>query len=111
MVQAKSAAHGEKWLCDSCGTKFYDLNKRGPNDGAICPECGMELHRPVKVPSKPRKSVSRSVFAKGGAAARPKPADPDETSDEDAEEGEEALLDSDDDADVAEEDEAPESTG
>ncbi|MDA1057790.1 MAG: FYDLN acid domain-containing protein [Proteobacteria bacterium] len=67
MTQATAAKHGEKWTCDKCGTKFYDLMKRGPNNGGMCPECDTELFRIVKLPpGTPRKPKSRSAFSRGG---------------------------------------------
>ena len=35
---------GSKRLCDSCGTKFYDLKKEVP----ICPKCGAEFIVKIK---------------------------------------------------------------
>jgi len=70
LTQATAAKHGEKWTCDKCGTKFYDLMKRGPNNGGMCPECDTELFRVVKLPpGTPRKPKSRSAFSRGGRPA------------------------------------------
>ena len=35
---------GEKYICQSCSTRFYDLNKRP----IICPKCGAEYQPQVK---------------------------------------------------------------
>ena len=40
---------GSKRLCESCGAKFYDLNKLP----AICPKCGAEFAPPMSVAETP----------------------------------------------------------
>ena len=35
---------GNKHICSSCGTKFYDLNKEVPK----CPKCGAEIIIKIK---------------------------------------------------------------
>ena len=91
MTEATTAKHGDKWTCDKCGTKFYDLKKRGPNAGAMCPECGAEVIKVVKLPpGTARKPKSRSAFSR----TRPVPVEK-KAEDEEADD----TLDDDDDKD------------
>ena len=70
LTEATASKHGEKWTCEKCSTKFYDLNKKGPNNGAVCPECGNEVFKVVVLPpGTPRKPKSRSSFSRGGRPA------------------------------------------
>ena len=74
LTEATASKHGEKWTCDKCSTKFYDLNKKGPNNGAVCPECGNEVFKVVVLPpGTPRKPKSRSSFSRGGRPVPEKP--------------------------------------
>ncbi len=100
VVQMRAAAHGQKWLCDQCGTKFYDLKNTGPKGGAVCPECGTELHRTPKLPPGARSSARRQA-----KPVRPAPVKPaaQASSEDDAEEeivdDEDNLLEPDNDDD------------
>jgi hypothetical protein len=48
---------GTKYLCFSCETKFYDLNKPEP----VCPKCETsQLEKPVGEPPKIEKSAVRA---------------------------------------------------
>ena len=40
---------GTKWLCFSCGSRFYDLNKPEP----LCPKCGADQRKRPKVSLAP----------------------------------------------------------
>ena len=85
MTEATAAKHGAKWTCEKCTTKFYDLNKKGPNNGAVCPECGNEVFKIVVLPpGTPRKPKSRSSFARGGRPAPEKPKAAEEENPDDA---------------------------
>jgi uncharacterized protein (TIGR02300 family) len=41
---------GGKWVCFSCGAKFYDLNRPQP----LCPKCGANQHDRPKRDPKPK---------------------------------------------------------
>jgi len=109
VTEAQAAKHGEKWTCEDCGTKYYDLNKKGPGGGSICPECGKENMKVVVLPpGTPRKPKSRSSFTRGGrpepAKAKPEDENPDGAPDDDDEEDDGLPTlgdDDDDDADTA----------
>jgi uncharacterized protein (TIGR02300 family) len=74
LTEATASKHGAKWTCEKCTTKFYDLNKKGPNNGAVCPECGNEVFKVVVLPpGTPRKPKSRSSFSRGGRPVPEKP--------------------------------------
>jgi hypothetical protein len=38
MDAARKERLGQKWVCFSCGARFYDLNKPEP----LCPKCGVD---------------------------------------------------------------------
>ena len=101
MTEATAAKHGAKWTCEKCTTKFYDLNKKGPNNGAVCPECGNEVFKIVVLPpGTPRKPKSRSSFSRGGRPVpeKPKPAEEENPDDapSDDEDGLPTISDDDD---------------
>ncbi|MSQ87254.1 MAG: TIGR02300 family protein [Alphaproteobacteria bacterium] len=76
---------GMKLTCESCGARFYDLNKQL----AICPKCGTKNARPQvfrsRRPAEERAEKAKSLAA--AAAAVPKLVeDPDvEANDDEAE--------------------------
>ena len=74
MTEATASKHGTKWTCEKCTTKFYDLNNKGANNGAVCPECGNEVFKVVLLPpGTPRKPKSRNSFSRGGRPVPEKP--------------------------------------
>jgi uncharacterized protein (TIGR02300 family) len=105
------ASWGTKRTCQSCGARFYDLNK-GP---IKCPKCGREHDREdfVKV-RRGRGAAAATAAASAAAAAAAKAAAAKKKTDEAAlagdelpdVEGDEALEDADDLADEAEDIEA-----
>ena len=63
---------GMKLTCESCGARFYDLNKQP----GVCPKCGTANARPVifkasRRPSAEEREKAASLAAK--AAAKPAP--------------------------------------
>lgn len=88
---------GQKRICVSCGTRFYDLAK----PTAVCPKCGTE--QPPEQP-KPRRggNVTELRKPKKVAAADEAEADPEVEAEGDSEEALEdaADLDEDDDDDT-----------
>ena len=89
---------GDKRVCVSCGTRFYDLG-RAP---AACPKCGTE--QPVEQP-RARRSGNVVDLRKPKKAAAVDEAEADPEVEADAEEAEEGVLedaaDLDDDEDDA----------
>jgi uncharacterized protein (TIGR02300 family) len=53
---------GTRYVCFSCGTKFYDLNRPAPT----CPECGKDQRE------APVRDI-KSLLSKGGAKKRTEP--------------------------------------
>lgn len=89
---------GMKLTCDSCGARFYDLNK----SPARCPKCGTANTRPTIF--KSRRSTSEEREEKRAAAAAPPP-EPEETevaAAADDEEEDEAVIE--DTSDLGEDD-------
>lgn len=82
---------GTRYVCFSCGTKFYDLNKPTPT----CPECGKDQRE------APVRDI-KSLLSKGGGKKRTEP-DFEDIEEEDLDEelggvdGEESEEDEDDD--------------
>ena len=72
---------GNKHLCVSCNTKFYDLQKEVP----VCPKCGEEII--VKV--KPR--LGRPPLNKKPIVTPPKVKEENKDAQEDAQEDEEGI--------------------
>ena len=102
---------GMKLTCESCGARFYDLNKQP----GVCPKCGTANARPVifkasRRPSAEEREKAANLAAK--AAAKPTPDEDavDETADdedEDVIEDTSDLGEDDDDVEVpVEKDEA-----
>jgi uncharacterized protein (TIGR02300 family) len=62
---------GMKLTCESCGARFYDLNKQP----AICPKCGAKNARPQvfrnRRPAEERAEKAK-LLAAAAAAAKPK---------------------------------------
>tara|TARA_B100001564_G_C20246510_1_gene492909 strand:- start:56 stop:472 length:417 start_codon:yes stop_codon:yes gene_type:complete len=48
---------GRKRICQSCGTKYYDLNK----SSMICPSCGAQFDQDLFLKNKKSKTVSTKV--------------------------------------------------
>lgn len=63
---------GMKLTCESCGARFYDLNKQP----GICPKCGTANARPVIFKAsrqRPNEERDKLAAAKAAAAAAAKP--------------------------------------
>ena len=88
---------GMKLTCESCGARFYDLNKQP----GICPKCGTANARPVIFKaSRGRPAEEKVVAQKAPAAAAPDEDDVPEV--EDDEEEDEAVIE--DTSDLGEDD-------
>ncbi len=94
---------GMKLTCESCGARFYDLNKQP----GICPKCGQANARPVifKASRRPAEDREKAAAAAAKAAAAPAPvADEDDVADVDTDDDEdEAVIE--DTSDLGEDDE------
>jgi len=62
---------GMKLTCESCGARFYDLNKTP----GVCPKCGTANARPVifKASRRPAEDREKAAAAAAKLAAAPKP--------------------------------------
>ena len=60
---------GMKLTCDSCGARFYDLNKQP----GVCPKCGTANARPVIFKASRRPTAEDKSAAAAKAAAPPPP--------------------------------------
>lgn len=79
------AAWGEKFTCQSCGTRFYDMKKKPPT----CPKCDT-----VFEPEKPKGRRAKAVAPVAEAKAEEKPVVEEATAEtEEDEELDEALAD------------------
>lgn len=88
---------GMKLTCESCGARFYDLNKQP----GICPKCGTANARPVIFKaSRGRPAEEKVVVQKAPPAAAPEEDDVPETEDEEDED--EAVIE--DTSDLGEDD-------
>ncbi len=76
---------GQKRICVSCSTRFYDLGK----SPAACPKCGTE--QPVEQP-RPRRSGNVTEVRKPKKVVVADEAEPDAEVEADAEEAEEGVL-------------------
>jgi uncharacterized protein (TIGR02300 family) len=86
-----------KLTCESCGARFYDLNKQP----GICPKCGTANARPVIFKaSRGRPAEEKVVVQKAPPAAAPEEDDVPETEDEEDED--EAVIE--DTSDLGEDD-------
>ncbi|MGE3474323.1 MAG: TIGR02300 family protein [Rhodospirillaceae bacterium] len=96
---------GMKLTCESCGARFYDLNKQP----GICPKCGTANARPVIFKASRRPSAEDREKAAAAHKAPPKPAadeddvgaDDSDDEDEDVIEDTSDLGEDDDDVEVA----------
>jgi len=61
MDTARKAKLGERWVCFSCGARFYDLNKPEP----LCPKCGSNQHESpqFKKPKRAKKAATPKKVA------------------------------------------------
>lgn len=59
MDAARKAKLGERWVCFSCGARFYDLNKPEP----LCPKCGANQHESpqFKKPKRAKKAAAKKA--------------------------------------------------
>jgi uncharacterized protein (TIGR02300 family) len=86
---------GMKLTCESCGARFYDLNKQPGH----CPKCGTANARPVIFKASRRPSAEEREKAANLAKAPPKAApaiDEDATTDDADEEDEDVIEDTSD---------------
>lgn len=85
---------GMKLTCESCGARFYDLNKQPGH----CPKCGTANARPVIFKASRRPSAEEREKAANLAKAPPKaaPVDEDATTDDADEEDEDVIEDTSD---------------
>jgi uncharacterized protein (TIGR02300 family) len=70
-VIVAKAELGMKLTCESCGARFYDLNKQP----GICPKCGTANARPVifKASRRPAAEDKAAAAAAAAKAAAPVP--------------------------------------
>lgn len=86
---------GMKLTCESCGARFYDLNKQPGK----CPKCGTANARPVIFKASRRPSAEDREKAAQLAKAPPKPvpvADEDAAAETDDDEDEDVIEDTSD---------------
>lgn len=83
---------GMKLTCESCGARFYDLNKQP----GICPKCGTANARPVIFKASRRPSAEDREKAAAAAKAPPKPAPEDDIADDSEDEDEDVIEDTSD---------------
>jgi uncharacterized protein (TIGR02300 family) len=92
---------GMKLTCESCGARFYDLNKQP----AICPKCGAKNARPQvfrnRRPAEERAEKAK-LLAAAAAAAKPKLEDDADVEAVDDDEAEDVIEDT---SDLGEDDE------
>lgn len=67
MNAEKKARLGQRWVCFSCSSRFYDLNKPEP----VCPKCGADQRQSPALEAK--KKPRRGARKKEGPATRPIP--------------------------------------
>ena len=91
---------GMKLTCESCGARFYDLNKQP----GICPKCGTANARPVIFKASRRPSEDAKAKAPAASKAPPKavPEDEDEDVVADDDDEDEAVIE--DTSDLGEDD-------
>lgn len=66
----KAEQLGMKLTCDSCGARFYDLNKTPGS----CPKCGNSVARPTVFKTRARVAAEEREEKRAAAAAALKPA-------------------------------------
>lgn len=89
---------GMKLTCESCGARFYDLNKQP----GICPKCGTANARPVIFKASRRPSAEDREKAAAAAKAPPKPAPGDDDIADDSDDEDEDVIE--DTSDLGEDD-------
>ncbi len=93
---------GMKLTCESCGARFYDLNKQP----GICPKCGTANARPVIFKASRRPSAEdrekAANLAASKAAPKAAPSDDDDVIDDDADDEDEDMIE--DTSDLGEDD-------
>lgn len=90
---------GMKLTCESCGARFYDLNKQP----GICPKCGTPNARPVIFKASRGRPSAEDKLAAQKAAAKPTPAkDEDAEAADDEDEEDEGVIE--DTSDLGEDD-------
>jgi uncharacterized protein (TIGR02300 family) len=83
---------GEKHLCLSCATRFYDLGR----EAARCPKCGEVFVRPPPPPARPVRVPRSFVVVKAAAPVEPEAVIAEDEEEEEASEAEsedELLID------------------
>ncbi len=60
METSRKERLGQKWVCFSCGARFYDLHKPAP----LCPKCGVDQRTSPALKAPPTRG-------RGKKAARP----------------------------------------
>ncbi len=89
---------GMKLTCESCGARFYDLNKQP----GICPKCGTANARPVIFKASRRPSAEDREKAAAAHKAPPKPAPEDDVDADDSDDEDEDVIE--DTSDLGEDD-------
>lgn len=89
---------GMKLTCESCGARFYDLNKQP----GICPKCGTANARPVIFKASRRPSAEDREKAAAAHKAPPKPAPEDDVDTDDGDDEDEDVIE--DTSDLGEDD-------
>jgi len=91
---------GEKHLCLSCATRFYDLGR----EAARCPKCGEVFVRPPPPPARPVR-VPRSFVVVKAAPVEPEAVIAEDEEEEEEEEEEASEAESEDELLIDETDE------
>ncbi len=60
MVSAAPASRGLKRICTSCGTRFYDMDKRP----ILCPSCGVEFSGDAKLKARRTRALVEDTAAR-----------------------------------------------
>ncbi len=92
---------GMKLTCESCGARFYDLNKTP----GICPKCGTANARPVIFKASRRPAEDREKAAAAAAkAATPAPVNDEDAAEVEADDDDEDEAVIEDTSDLGEDD-------